>query len=66
MQNQIIKDKFGTYKIELVLVNPTKILYKRSLTINKGFYDKSEYENYRKFREQIAKADNSKIVLIKK
>lgn len=64
--NYEIKDKFGTYKIELVLVNPTKILYKRSLIINKGFYDKSEYENYRKFREQIAKADNSKIVLIKK
>jgi hypothetical protein len=64
--NYEIKDKFGTYKIELVLVNPTKILYKRSLIINKGFYDKSEYENYRKFREQIAKVDNSKIVLIKK
>ena len=27
--------------------------------------EKEEYENYRKFREQIAKADNSKIVLTK-
>ena len=49
--------------VEIVLQNSSKILYKRSLTINKGTYDKSEYENYRKFREQIAKADNSKIVL---
>ena len=63
--NLEIKDKFGTYKIEIVVQNPSKILYKRSLTINKGTYDKSEYENYRKFREQIAKADNSKIVLTK-
>ncbi|MEC4004688.1 DUF3857 domain-containing protein [Flavobacterium sp. SUN052] len=61
-----IKEKFGTYKIELTILNPNKILYKRSLIINQGIYDKSEYENYRKFREQIAKADNSKIVLTKK
>jgi Domain of Unknown Function with PDB structure (DUF3857) len=62
-ENYEIKDKFGTYKIEFVLIGTTKILYKRLLTINKGFYDNIEYENYRKFREQIAKLDNSKIVL---
>lgn len=61
-----IKDKFGEYKTELVVVNPTKLIYKRSFMLNKGLYEKSEYENYRKFREQIAKADNSKIVLTKK
>lgn len=61
-----VKDKFGTYKLEIVIISPNRLLYKRSLLINKGFYDKSEYENYRKFREQIAKSDNSKIVLIKK
>ena len=26
----------------------------------------AEYENYRKFKEQIAQADNSKIVLVQK
>ncbi len=61
-----IKDKFGEYKTELVVVNPTKLIYKRSFLLNTGLYEKSEYENYRKFREQIAKADNSKIVLTKK
>lgn len=64
--NTEVKDKFGIYKIEIVILSPNKLLYKRSLLVNKGFYDKSEYENYRKFREQIAKADNSKIVLIQK
>ncbi len=61
-----IKDKFGEYKTEIIVVNPTKIIYKRSLLINKGNYDKKEYENFRKFAEQIAKADNSKILLTKK
>jgi hypothetical protein len=59
-----IKGKFGEYKMEL-LVGSNKIMFKRSLLINKGLYDKSEYENYRQFREQIAKADNSKIILTK-
>ncbi|MBL7885501.1 MAG: DUF3857 domain-containing transglutaminase family protein [Flavobacterium sp.] len=64
--NYDIKDKFGEYKTEVVSVSSTKLVYKRKFLINKGFYDKSEYENYRKFMEQIAKADNSKIMLTKK
>lgn len=58
------KDKFGSYKMELKFIGSTKILFKRQLLIYKGIYDKTEYENYRKFKEQIAKADNSKIVLV--
>lgn len=65
-ENINIKDKFGEYKVEITVINPSKISYKRSLQINKGFYDKSEYDNFRKFTEQIAKADNSKIVITKK
>ncbi|WP_348076032.1 DUF3857 domain-containing protein [Flavobacterium sp.] len=57
--------KFGTYKIEISNLSPTKFLYKRSLLMNKGYYDKLEYENYRLFREKIAKIDNSKLVITK-
>jgi transglutaminase-like putative cysteine protease len=57
--------EFGYYKIEFNTVNPKTISCKRKLIIKKGFYDKSKYENYRKFREAIAKADNSKIVITK-
>ncbi|WP_445452871.1 DUF3857 domain-containing protein [Flavobacterium sp. 25HG05S-40] len=57
--------EFGYYKIEFNLTSPTTILCKRKLVIKKGFYDKSKYENYRKFREAIAKTDNSKIVITK-
>ena len=57
------QEKYGHYKTEIKL-NDKKVVYKRSLTINKGFYSKSEYEEYRKFIEKIAKNDNAKLVLI--
>jgi transglutaminase-like putative cysteine protease len=57
--------EFGYYKIEFTTVNAGKIVCKRRLVIKKGFYDKSKYESYRKFRETLAKNDNSKIVITK-
>lgn len=57
--------EFGYYKIEFNTLSPSKILCKRKLVIKKGVYDKSKYESYRKFRETIAKTDNSKIVITK-
>jgi hypothetical protein len=33
--------------------------------MNDGFYEKADYENFRKFTEQIARNDNAKIVLLK-
>lgn len=65
-ENYILKDKFGEYKIEITTINSQKLLYKRTLLMNKGLYGKSDYDNFRKFREQIAKADNSKIIITKK
>ncbi len=63
--NFTLDEKFGTYKMEIIIVNPNKLIYKRSFLLKKGFYDKSEYDSYRKFREQIAKIDNSKIIITK-
>ncbi len=59
-------DKFGTYKIELTVINDNKLLYKRTYQINSGFYDKKEYDGFRKFKETIARMDNAKIIFIKK
>lgn len=59
------KTDFGSYKIEFNVVSPNKIVCKRKLIVMKGLYDKSKYEEYRKFRETIAKNDNSKIVISK-
>lgn len=61
-----VKDKFGYFKTEYTLLEDHKLLYKRTYQINPGFYDKSEYEEFRKFKENIGKMDNAKIVLIKK
>lgn len=59
------ENEFGYYKIEFSALTPGKLLCKRKLVIKKGLYDKSKYENYRKFRETIAKTDNSKVVITK-
>lgn len=58
-------DKYGNFKIEIIQLTPTKILFKRKLLLFKGIYNNTEYEDYRKFIEQIAKADNSKILITK-
>lgn len=55
--------KFGTYHAEVLILDVNKIQYKRSLLIKKGDYNVSDYEDFRKFKEQIAKNDNSKILL---
>jgi hypothetical protein len=60
-----LKDKFGDYKTEYIVLNENQLLYKRTFQTNSGYYDKSDYENFRKFREQVAKSDNAKIVLVK-
>ncbi|MEZ0005964.1 hypothetical protein ABH942_001327 [Flavobacterium sp. 28YEA47A] len=65
-ENATIKTDFGEYKTELVVINESQIVYKRTFQSNPGSYDKKDYENFRKFKEQIAKNDNSKIALVKK
>ena len=61
----VLETEFGNYKIEFITVNSTTILCKRKFLLKKGLYDNDKYENYRKFRESIAKNDNSKIVIAK-
>jgi hypothetical protein len=57
--------EFGSYKIDFITEDNKNIICKRKLVINKGFYENSKFENYRKFRETIAKTDNSKVVISK-
>lgn len=62
-QNVELKTKFGEYTITFELLNPTTIKYTRKLLLKQGVYEKELYEEFRSFREQIAKNDNSKIIL---
>lgn len=59
------KGKFGEYKTEIIRKEGNKLLYKRSVLLNKGEYSNKEYDEYRLFMEQINKNDNAKIILIK-
>ena len=60
-----VEDKFGTYSLTIKEISPNKLSISRSVLIRKGTFDKSEYENFRKFREQIARFDGTKLLLIK-
>lgn len=64
-ENFELKETYGHYKTEYKILDESHVLYKRSLLINGGEYPNTEYEKYRKFREQIAKNDNAKFVLVK-
>jgi len=51
--------------MEITKVDEQKYYYKRTLKIKEGKYPKELYEAYRKFRKNIRKYDNSKIILKK-
>ncbi|WP_136669054.1 DUF3857 domain-containing protein [Flavobacterium sp. H122] len=58
-----IETKYGIYESEIVAESNNVLRYKRRLFVKKGKYNSAEYDEYRKFREEIAKYDNSKIIL---
>ncbi|KAF2335751.1 DUF3857 domain-containing protein [Flavobacterium daemonense] len=64
-QNYELKGKFGEYKTEIIKKDNNKLIYKRSMFLNKGKYSNKEYDEYRLFMEQISKNDNAKIILTK-
>ncbi|MFK5957244.1 MAG: DUF3857 domain-containing protein [Lutibacter sp.] len=61
-----LKTQFGTYAMEITKKDEYTYFYKRTLQIDGGKFEKESYEAYRKFRKQIRKYDNSKIILNKK
>jgi Domain of Unknown Function with PDB structure (DUF3857)/Domain of Unknown Function with PDB structure (DUF3858) len=60
-----LSSKFGDYKTEIIKKDNTNLVYKRTFFLKKGLYTSKEYEEYRLFMEQIAKNDNTKIILNK-
>jgi hypothetical protein len=60
-----LNEAYGKYKLECKAIDSNHLLYKRSLRVNQGKYPAADYEKFRKFREQIAKADNAKCVIVK-
>jgi len=62
--NQTIDSDFGNYKIE-ISKSENKIMYIRTLTINKGNYPAEKYEDLIDFIKQIIKLDAEKIVILR-
>jgi len=63
--NYELKGKFGEYKTEIIKKENNKLVYKRSMFLNKGKYSNKEYDEYRLFIEQVSRNDNAKIILTK-
>lgn len=61
----VIDSKFGVYKLKIIKKNDNSLLVTRFFNLHKGFYPNIEYDNFRKFIEDIATADNSKIIVSK-
>lgn len=60
----IVEDsKYGMYTITLKRKDDSTLHYKRTLFIPRGKYPAAEYEEFRKFQEKIAKADNLKLII---
>lgn len=58
------ESKFGVYEIKYSNANSV-LTYTRKLTIFQNKYEKSEFEAFRLFLDEIARQDNAKVSLIK-
>ena len=67
MPNDVaIETKFGSYNFSIKILSDNQLQYKRIYVLNKGYYSKEEYETFREFILNVAKYDNTKIVLLTK
>ena len=62
-----IETAFGAYQVSFEKdATANAIVYKRSLYVKKGRYNKEQYAAYRDFRKETAKIDGAQVVLVKK
>ncbi len=62
-EKKSIETEFGKYTYELEKITDSQIKFKRFIKIIDGTFPKEKYEEYRNFRYDIKKIDNTKIVL---
>lgn len=64
LMNEVnISNKFGEYSASIVQNENNKLVYTRKFLLQKGFYEKEDYEAFRAFWLEVVKNDKSKIVL---
>lgn len=57
--------EFGTYKANYIKKSNNSFLMTREVVFKSGYFAKEKYEEYRKFRENIAKAEALKFTIVK-
>lgn len=58
-----VENKFGKYSIGFTKLSENSFEYKRVFQLNQGEYPPEEYEVYREFIKEIARLDQTKILL---
>jgi transglutaminase-like putative cysteine protease len=59
-ENQNIINEFGEYKIE-IKKDKSNIVFKRTFLLKSNNYSNSDYDNYKKFRENISQLESMKL-----
>jgi len=65
-KGQLIETQFGSYKTEILVIDDSKINYKRTFMVRDGQFPKEDYEAFRSFYKDVSQFDNAKMALIKK
>lgn len=60
-----ISNEFGKYSSSITKLDDNTLQYNRSFELYEGTHDVEAYERFRKFRKQVSKHDNQKIILAK-
>ncbi|TDU43892.1 transglutaminase-like putative cysteine protease [Gelidibacter sediminis] len=58
-----LKTQFGEYESTITQTSQNSLVYNRIFTLNKGAYEKEDYEAFREFWLEIVKHDKSRIIL---
>ena len=61
-KDEIVESKFGNYKLTTEM-SGKNLRVKRSFTLFKGDYSRSEYEEFNKFFERLESIERRKLVL---
>ncbi|RRO21396.1 DUF3857 domain-containing protein [Flavobacteriaceae bacterium 14752] len=60
------KTKFGKYHAKVTKNEKGQLIYERSMLLKQGDFSKQDYNSFRTFMSNVHKADQSKVILIKK
>ncbi|OAB76038.1 DUF3857 domain-containing protein [Cochleicola gelatinilyticus] len=62
-ENKKIENEFGSYLVSFEKISENKLKYTREFILKKGEYLPSKYSQYRDFRKNIYKLDQTKILI---